>query len=30
VLATTDGAEQVTTIGALLPGAFGADHMERS
>ena len=29
-LATTDGAEQVTTIGALLPGAFGADHMERS
>lgn len=29
-LATTDGAEQETTIGALLPGAFDADHMERS
>lgn len=27
-LATTSGAEQVTTIGALLPGAFGPGHME--
>lgn len=26
-LATTGGAEQVTTIADLLPGAFGADHM---
>uniref|UniRef100_UPI00315AD1B3 cytidine deaminase n=1 Tax=Leisingera sp. ANG-M7 TaxID=1577902 RepID=UPI00315AD1B3 len=30
IMATTDGAEQETTIGALLPGAFDADHMERS
>jgi cytidine deaminase len=29
-LATTDGAEQQTSIGALLPGAFDAGHMERS
>ncbi|MDO6755344.1 cytidine deaminase [Phaeobacter inhibens] len=29
-LATTDGLERATTIGDLLPGAFGADHMERS
>jgi cytidine deaminase len=27
-LATTDGAELRTTVGALLPGAFGRDHME--
>lgn len=26
-LATTSGAEQVTTIAALLPGAFGSAHM---
>ena len=30
ILATTDGTEQATTIGQLLPGAFGADHMDRS
>ncbi|MCI5097467.1 MAG: cytidine deaminase [Rhodobacteraceae bacterium] len=30
ILATTDGAEQATTIAQLLPGAFGSDHMERS
>lgn len=29
-LATTAGAEQATSIGALLPGAFGAGHMEGS
>ena len=29
-LATTGGAELETTIGALLPGAFGADHMAES
>ncbi|MEY8801763.1 cytidine deaminase [Leisingera sp. XS_AS12] len=29
-LATVDGAEQTTSIGALLPGAFDAEHMERS
>ena len=29
-LATTDGIESGTTIGDLLPGAFGADHMERT
>ncbi|WP_293572748.1 cytidine deaminase [Phaeobacter sp.] len=29
-LATTDGAVRTTNIGELLPGAFGADHMERS
>ena len=29
-LATTDGVESETTIGDLLPGAFGADHMERT
>jgi cytidine deaminase len=29
-LATVDGAEQATSIGALLPGAFDAEHMERS
>jgi len=29
-LATTDGTEQVTTIGDLLPGKFDAGHMERS
>ncbi|MDA7964974.1 cytidine deaminase [Ruegeria sp.] len=27
-LATADGKEQETTIGQLLPGAFGAAHME--
>lgn len=27
-LATTDGVEMRTTIGALLPGAFGRGHME--
>ncbi len=27
-LATVDGTEMKTTIAALLPGAFGADHME--
>lgn len=26
-LATTEGAEQVTTLGDLLPGAFNAEHM---
>ncbi len=29
-LATTQGAERETTIGSLLPGAFGAGHMDRS
>ena len=29
-LATTDGVEQKTTVGQLLPGAFDAGHMERS
>jgi len=29
-LANLDGVELKTTGGALLPGAFGADHMERS
>ncbi|OIQ26925.1 MAG: cytidine deaminase [Alphaproteobacteria bacterium MedPE-SWcel] len=29
-LATTDGVEQTTTIGDLLPGAFDAGYMERS
>lgn len=29
-MGTTDGAEQETTIGDLLPGAFDAGHMERS
>ena len=29
-LATTGGAELATSIGALLPGAFGAGHMEGS
>ncbi|WP_095590781.1 cytidine deaminase [Actibacterium ureilyticum] len=29
-LATTDGAQLETTVGDLLPGAFGADHMARS
>ncbi|MFC3615697.1 cytidine deaminase [Lutimaribacter marinistellae] len=29
-LATADGVERKTTIGALLPGAFGADHMAGS
>ncbi len=29
-LATMDGAEMRTTVGALLPGAFGSDHMERT
>lgn len=29
-LATTAGAELATSIGALLPGAFGAGHMEGS
>ena len=27
-LATTDGQRQETTVGALLPGAFGMGHME--
>jgi cytidine deaminase len=27
-MATLDGAEETTTIAALLPGAFGADHMK--
>jgi len=27
-MATMDGAEETTTIAALLPGAFGADHMK--
>ncbi len=26
-MATTEGAREETTIGALLPGAFGAEHM---
>jgi len=29
-LATTDGKTLETTLGALLPGAFTQDHMERS
>jgi cytidine deaminase len=29
-LATTDGSEQSTTIGDLLPGKFDAGHMARS
>ena len=28
-LATTDGATLETTVGELLPGAFGAGHMDR-
>ncbi|MFP7570208.1 cytidine deaminase [Marivita sp. S2033] len=28
-LATTSGSERQTTVGTLLPGAFGAGHMER-
>jgi cytidine deaminase len=28
-LATTSGVETTTTVGTLLPGAFGADHMDR-
>ena len=28
-LATTAGVETTTTVGTLLPGAFGADHMDR-
>ncbi|SMX27472.1 Cytidine deaminase [Pelagimonas phthalicica] len=29
-MATTDGVEKVTTVGNLLPGAFGRDHMENT
>lgn len=29
-LATTDGAEFVTTVAELLPGAFGKDYMDRT
>lgn len=29
-LATLDGSELQTTVGDLLPGAFGADHMDRA
>lgn len=29
-LATTDGAELETTVGALLPGVFDKDHMSRT
>lgn len=29
-LATIDGAEMETTVADLLPGAFGADHMDRT
>lgn len=29
-LATMDGQEQATSIGALLPGAFAAEHMDGS
>ncbi|WP_425071229.1 cytidine deaminase [Sagittula sp. S175] len=29
-LATVDGAELVTTVGDLLPGAFTTEHMDRS
>ncbi|MBO9465322.1 cytidine deaminase [Tropicibacter sp. R15_0] len=29
-MATTDGVEKVTTVGDLLPGAFGRDHMENT
>ena len=28
VMATTEGVEQRTTVGDLLPGAFGTDHMD--
>ena len=28
VMATTGGAREETTVGALLPGAFGAGHMD--
>lgn len=28
-MATTDGVVQVTTVGALLPGAFDADYMSK-
>lgn len=28
-MGTLDGAEQVTTLGELLPGAFTAEHMEK-
>ncbi len=28
-MATTGGMEQVTTVGALLPGVFNAEHMEQ-
>ena len=28
VMATTGGVEQRTTVGDLLPGAFGTDHMD--
>lgn len=28
VMATTSGARARTTVGALLPGAFGAEHMD--
>lgn len=28
-LATTDGARLQTTVGDLLPGAFGAEHMDK-
>ncbi|MFD1344291.1 cytidine deaminase [Litorisediminicola beolgyonensis] len=29
-MATVDGAERSVTLAELLPGAFGADHMERT
>ena len=29
-LATTDGRVQETTVGDLLPGAFGSEHMDRA
>ncbi|SEL79817.1 cytidine deaminase [Roseivivax marinus] len=29
-LATVDGTERRTTVAELLPGAFGADHMDRA
>ncbi|UWQ26149.1 cytidine deaminase [Leisingera aquaemixtae] len=28
-MATTEGAERVSTVGELLPGAFDTDHLER-
>ncbi|PRY94506.1 cytidine deaminase [Hasllibacter halocynthiae] len=28
IMATTGGAREETTVGALLPGAFGAEHMD--